>query len=57
MDGKTIKTLAEYIAKLQHDRDRRDNFKDYANDEFDTNGVEQDHTETTGSPDIRSGAN
>ena len=44
MEGKTIKTLAEYITKLHHDH--ADFFKEYEHDEFDTNGVEQDHVET-----------
>jgi len=44
MEGKTIKTLAEYIAKLH--RDNVESFKEYENDQFDTNGVEQDHIET-----------
>jgi hypothetical protein len=56
MNGKTIKTLAEYIAKLHKDNDRRENFKEYADDKFDTNGVEQDHIETFWPPDVRSGA-
>jgi len=37
VEGKTIQTLAEYIAKLN--RDRSESFKEYKNDEFDTNGV------------------
>jgi hypothetical protein len=44
MEGSTIKTLAEYIAKLH--RDRGNDFKEYSADQFDTNGVEQDHIET-----------
>jgi hypothetical protein len=44
VEGKTIKTLAEYIAKLN--RDRSESLKEYENDHFDTNGVEQDHVET-----------
>ena len=44
MEGSTIKTLAEYIAKLN--RDRSDSLKDYEHNQFDTNGVEQDHVET-----------
>ena len=44
VEGKTIQTLAEYIAKLNHDRSK--SFKEYENDQFDTNGVEQDHVET-----------
>ena len=44
MKGETIKTLAEYIAKLN--RDRSESLKDYENVQFDTTGVEQDHVET-----------
>jgi hypothetical protein len=57
MEGKTIKTLAEYIAQLHENNSQSEFFKDYANDEFDTNGVEQDHVETFWPPDIHSGAN
>lgn len=46
MQGETIKTLAEYIAKLHKDNQRREQFKEYEHDMFDTNGVEQDHTDT-----------
>jgi hypothetical protein len=49
MEGQTIKTLAEYIAKLN--RDRSESFKEYENDQFDTNGVEQDHVETFWPPE------
>jgi hypothetical protein len=45
MKGETIKTLAEYIAKLNRDKSD-DSLKEYKNDQFDTNGVEQDHIET-----------
>lgn len=44
MDGKTIKTLAEYINKLK-DEDP-EFFQDYQHHQFDTNGVEVDHIET-----------
>ena len=44
MEGSTIKTLAEYIAKLNHNKS--ESLKEYKNDQFDTNGVEQDHIET-----------
>ena len=56
MQGNTIKTLAEYIAKMnQKDSER---FEEYANNQFDTNGVEQDYIETFWPPeDIRSRAN
>jgi len=49
MEGHTIKTLAEYIAKLN--RDRSDDFSKYENNQFDTNGVEQDYIETFWPPD------
>lgn len=59
MEGNTIKTLAEYITKLRRDRDRCDQlYKHYENNQFDTNGVEQDYVETFWPPEeIRSGAN
>jgi hypothetical protein len=52
VEGTTIKTLAEYIAKLN--RDRAESFKEYENDQFDTNGVEQDHVETYCLPEHKS---
>lgn len=55
MEGSTIKTLAEYIAKLN--RDRANDFSEYENHQFDTNGVEQDYVETFWPPDVRSEAN
>jgi hypothetical protein len=55
MEGSTIKTLAEYIAKLHRDQGR--DFKEYADDKFDTNGVEQDHVETFWPPEVSSEAN
>lgn len=51
MNGETIKTLAEYIAKLHRDHANLEHPEEYVKDEIDTNGVEQDHVET------RSGAN
>lgn len=51
MNAQTIKTLAEYIAKLHDDEKRRDIFDEYKNDAFDTNGVEQDHVETFWPPE------
>jgi hypothetical protein len=53
MEAKTIKTLAEYITKLH--RDNPEFFKEYKNDQFDTNGVEQDHVETFWPPNEHSG--
>ena len=46
MEGSTIKTLAEYIVKLHRDRSESKSLKEYEHDQFDTNGVEQDHIET-----------
>jgi hypothetical protein len=57
MKGETIKTLAEYIAKLHKDHANLENPEQYVNDEIDTNGIEQDHVETFWLSDIRSGAN
>ncbi len=54
MDGKTIKTLAEYITKLH--QDDAEFFKEYENDQFDTNGVEQDHVETFWPPNEHPGS-
>ena len=45
MNANTIKTLAEYITKLHDDEKRRELLSEYKDDKFDTNGVEQDHTE------------
>ena len=49
MDGQTIKTLAEYITKLN--RDKTEDFREYEHNQFDTNGVEQDYIETFWPPD------
>jgi len=54
MEGKTIKTLAEYIVKLNNNRQRLENPEEYEDRETDTNGVEQDHVETFWPPDVRS---
>lgn len=43
MHAETIKTLAEYIAKLHQDNMALEHPEEYANDETDTNGVAQDH--------------
>jgi hypothetical protein len=40
MDGKTIKTLAEYIVSLHHKQQKID--QQYDKSVTDTNGVEQD---------------
>ncbi len=57
MEGKTIKTLAEYIAKLNKQNANLEHPEKYVRDELDTNGVEQDHVETFWPPDTHSGAN
>lgn len=46
MNSDTIKTLAEYIAKLHRNEQSLENPEEYAQDETDTNGVAQDHVET-----------
>ena len=53
MEGTTIKTLAEYIARLR--QENVENFKDYEHYQFDTNGVEVDHIETFWPPNERPG--
>jgi len=57
MKGETIKTLAEYIAKLHRDHASLESPEEYVADEGDTNGVEQDHIETFWPPDVRYRAN
>jgi hypothetical protein len=57
MTGDTIKTLAEYIAKLHGTGKTLEHPELYQDQVIDTNGVEQDHTETCWPPDVRSGAN
>ena len=52
VDGKTIKTLAEYINKLK--QDNADYFRDYQHNQFDTNGVEVNHIETFWPPNEHS---
>ncbi len=44
MDGKTIKTLAEYISKLKEEDAKH--FQEYKHNQFDTNGVEVDRVDT-----------
>ena len=46
MQAKTIKTLAEYIAKLHKTHQSLEHPAEYMHDELDTNGIEQDHVET-----------
>ena len=46
MEGKTIKTLAEYISRLHKTDQSLLHPEEYMHDELDTNGVEQDHVET-----------
>jgi len=43
MNAETIKTLAEYIARLHQDNMSLEHPEEYANNETDTNGVAQDH--------------
>ena len=57
MEGTTIKTLAEYIAKLHQTHTNLEHPEEYMHNELDTNGVEQDHVETFWPPDTRSWAN
>lgn len=45
MNGETIKTLAEYIAKLHRDHINLEHPEQYVKDEIDTNGVTQDHVD------------
>ena len=45
MEGQTIKTLAENIAKLHKNNQNLLHPEEYVRDELDTNGVEQDHIE------------
>jgi hypothetical protein len=54
MEGTTIKILAEYIARLHKTDQSLEHPEEYAQDELDTNGVEQDHVETFWPPDTRS---
>jgi hypothetical protein len=53
MEGKTIQTLAEYIAKLHKSDQNLEHPEEYRNDELDTNGVSQDHVETFWPPSER----
>jgi hypothetical protein len=46
MKGETIKTLAEYIAKLHGTGQTLEHPELYQDQVIDTNGVEQDHIET-----------
>jgi hypothetical protein len=57
MTGDTIKTLAEYIAKLHGTGKTLEHPELYQLDVVDTNGVEQDHVETFWPPDVSSKAN
>lgn len=56
MNGETIKTLAEYIAKLHRDNANLEHPEQYAKHETDTNGIAQDHVDST-SINISSRAN
>ena len=57
MEGKTLKTLAEYIARLHKTDQSLLHPEEYLHNELDTNGVEQDYVETFWPPDTRSWAN
>jgi hypothetical protein len=46
MEGKTIQTLAEYIAKLHKTDQTLLHPEEYYNNPTDTNGVESDQVET-----------
>ena len=46
MEGQTIKTLAEYIAKLHGIGQNLEHPELYQDQAVDTNGIEQDHIET-----------
>ena len=54
VEGKTIQTLAEYIAWLHKNNRSLEHPEKYVADELDTNGVEKDHVETFWPPDTRS---
>jgi hypothetical protein len=45
MNAETIKTLAEYIARLHQENTWLEHPEQYVNDETDTNGVAQDHVD------------
>lgn len=49
MNATTIKTLAEYIARLHQEHVWLEHPEKYINDENDTNGVAQDHVDQTSS--------
>ena len=54
MKGETIKTLAEYIAKLHRTNQSLEHPEQYVADELDTNGVTNDHVETFWPPEHKS---
>ena len=49
MNANTIKTLAEYIARLHQENTWLEHPEKYVNDETDTNGVSQDHVDKVSS--------
>lgn len=53
MTGDTIKTLAEYIVRLNNANQRLENPEHYQDRPLDTNGVEQDHVETSKPADTK----
>ena len=55
MTGETIKTLAEYIAKLRRQNTGLEHPENYMNNVVDTNGVTQDQVEQA--PPVSSQAN
>jgi hypothetical protein len=57
MEGQTIKTLAEYIAKLHGTGRNLEHPELYQDHVVDTNGVEQDHINTFLPPGGSSEAN
>jgi hypothetical protein len=52
MNASTMKTLAEYIAKLHQENTWLEHPEEYVNNETDTNGIAQDHM-----PQVSSKAN
>ena len=56
MTGETIKTLAEYIVKLNKNREQREKFEEYSGHQFDSNGVEIDKIQDLNSSNTSSGA-
>ncbi len=53
MNSATIKTLAEYIAKLHQNNQSLEHPEEYSHDETDTNGVARDHVEISLPPETK----